>query len=112
MSVPYDVFTDAFLSKITEYDFVNMRDFERNGLIDGYMKRAINVVCVLFQRTGASQNVECYSSNEHRCSISFRLCTYHRIQRHHADRQLWRHALTYSLRALSCAFRNVLYVYS
>ena len=36
MSVPYDVFTDAFLSKITEYDFVNMR-----GLIDGYMKRAI-----------------------------------------------------------------------
>ena len=38
MSVPYDVFTDAFLSKITEYDFVNMRDFERNSLIDGYMK--------------------------------------------------------------------------
>ena len=37
MSVPYDVFTDAFLSKITEYDFVNMRDFERNGLIDGYI---------------------------------------------------------------------------
>ena len=35
MSVPYDVFTDAFLSKITEYDFVNMRDFERNSLIDG-----------------------------------------------------------------------------
>ena len=34
MSVPYDVFTDAFLSKITENDFVNMRDFERNGLID------------------------------------------------------------------------------
>ena len=41
MSVPYDVFTDAFLSKITEYDFVNMHDFERNSLIDGYMKRAI-----------------------------------------------------------------------
>ena len=37
MSVPYDVFTDAFLSKITEYDFVNMRDFERNSLIDGYL---------------------------------------------------------------------------
>ena len=41
MSVPYDVFTEAFLSKIVEYDFVNMRDFERNGLVDGYMKRAI-----------------------------------------------------------------------
>ena len=41
MSVPYDKFTEAFLSKITEYDFVNMKDFERNNLIDGYMKRAI-----------------------------------------------------------------------
>ena len=40
--------------------------------------QAINVVCVLFQKTGASQNVGCCSSNEHRCSISFRLCTYHR----------------------------------
>ena len=41
MSVPYDRFTEAFLSKITEFDFVNLYDFERNGLIDGYMKRAI-----------------------------------------------------------------------
>ena len=41
MRVPYDKFTEAFLAKITEYDFVNMKDFERNNLIDGYMKRAI-----------------------------------------------------------------------
>lgn len=41
MSIPYDKFTGAFLSKITEFEFVNMRDFERNSLIDGYMKRAI-----------------------------------------------------------------------
>ncbi len=41
MSVLYDKFTDAFLSKVSEYEFVNMRDFERNGLIDGYMKRTI-----------------------------------------------------------------------
>lgn len=41
MGVPYDRFTEAFLSKISEYDFINLRDFERNGLIDGYMKRAI-----------------------------------------------------------------------
>ena len=41
MSIPYDKFTVAFLSKITEFEFVNMRDFERNSLIDGYMKRAI-----------------------------------------------------------------------
>lgn len=41
MSVLYDKFTEAFLSKVSEYEFVNMKDFERNGLIDGYMKRAI-----------------------------------------------------------------------
>ena len=32
----HDKFTEAFLSKVTEFEFVNMRDFERNGLIDGY----------------------------------------------------------------------------
>lgn len=41
MSVPYDRFTEAFLSKISEFDFINLKDFERNSLIDGYMKRAI-----------------------------------------------------------------------
>ena len=35
MSVSYDVFTGAFLSKVSEFDFVNMRVFERNSLIDG-----------------------------------------------------------------------------
>ena len=43
MSVPYDIFTKAFLAKITEFEFVNMKDFERNETIDGYMKRAISV---------------------------------------------------------------------
>ena len=38
MSVSYDVFTGAFLSKVSEFDFVNMRVFERNSLIDGYMR--------------------------------------------------------------------------
>lgn len=41
MSVSYDVFTGAFLSKVSEYDFADMRVFERNTLIDGYMKRAV-----------------------------------------------------------------------
>jgi len=41
VSIPYDVFTEAFLSKITEYDLIHMGDFERNSQIDGYMKRAI-----------------------------------------------------------------------
>lgn len=42
MSISYDVFGDAFRDKASEYDFVNMRDFERNGIVDGYMKRSIS----------------------------------------------------------------------
>ena len=41
MSVPYDVFTGAFLSRITEYEFLKMTDYERNSQIDGFMKMAI-----------------------------------------------------------------------
>ena len=40
MSISYDVFGGAFLSKVTEYDFP-LKDYQRNGAIDGYMKRAI-----------------------------------------------------------------------
>ena len=40
MSVSYDVFTGAFLAKVTEYDFT-IGSFERNEMVDGYMKRAI-----------------------------------------------------------------------
>lgn len=39
--LPYDVFTGAFLAKVSEFDFANLRDFERNAVVDGYMKRAI-----------------------------------------------------------------------
>lgn len=41
MSVPYSVFTGAFLSKVREYDFINMDQFSRDMLIDSYMKRSI-----------------------------------------------------------------------
>ena len=42
MSISYDIFTDAFLSKITEYEFISLDEFNRTSLIDGYMKRAIS----------------------------------------------------------------------
>lgn len=41
MSVSYDVFSGAFLAKVTEYDFP-IGSYERNELVDGYMKRAIS----------------------------------------------------------------------
>ena len=49
MSIPYDLFTDAFLSKITEYKFLKLDDENRTAIVDGYMKRAISSfkkVCV------------------------------------------------------------------
>ena len=40
MTVSYDVFTEAFLSKITEYRFCTLSKNNRQALVDGYMKRA------------------------------------------------------------------------
>lgn len=42
MSVPYDVFIDAFLSKITEFEFIELPEESRTAIIDGYMKRAMS----------------------------------------------------------------------
>lgn len=41
MSVSYDVFTGAFLGKITEYDFIRIPEENRTAIIDGYMKKAL-----------------------------------------------------------------------
>lgn len=41
MSVSYDVFAGAFLSKITEYDFIQISDVNRTEIVDGYLKRAL-----------------------------------------------------------------------
>lgn len=41
MSVSYDVFTDAFLNKVTEYEFLSIADSKRRDVIDGYMKRSV-----------------------------------------------------------------------
>lgn len=40
MKVSYDRFTEAFLSKITEYNFLALAEEDRQALVDGYMKRA------------------------------------------------------------------------
>lgn len=42
MSISYDIFTDAFLSKITEYEFIRLDEYNRISTIDGFMKRAIS----------------------------------------------------------------------
>jgi hypothetical protein len=42
MDISYDVFTGAFLSKITEYDLLEINEDIRTDIIDGYMKRAMS----------------------------------------------------------------------
>ena len=41
MSIPYDSLLGAFLSKISEYDFISLPEEDRNAIVDGYMKRAV-----------------------------------------------------------------------
>jgi hypothetical protein len=41
MSVSYDVFAGAFLSKITEYTFIQIPEENRTTIVDEYMKRAL-----------------------------------------------------------------------
>lgn len=56
MSTSYDIFTGAFLSKVVERGFCELKDYERNGIADGYMKRALaslkNVCEYDFSTTG------------------------------------------------------------
>lgn len=42
MSVSYNLFTESFLAKITEFDFLHLADEDRTAIVDGYMKRSIN----------------------------------------------------------------------
>lgn len=42
MSISYDAFVGSFLSKISEFEFMNLTDVEREDMVDGYMKRAIS----------------------------------------------------------------------
>ena len=41
MSLTFDVFTAAFLSKISEYDFLEFDDAERDATVDEYLQRAV-----------------------------------------------------------------------
>lgn len=41
MSIPYDVFTMAFLSKVSEYELFRLADDERMTIVDDYMKKSI-----------------------------------------------------------------------
>ena len=48
MGVSYDLFTDAFLNKVTEYEFATLFDFQRTEIVDGYLRRALsqfNTIC-------------------------------------------------------------------
>lgn len=61
MSISYDAFTNAFLSKITEFEFLQIPEEDRTEIIDGYMKRAVSAfknVCVYDLSSGDDENRE------------------------------------------------------
>ncbi len=41
MTVSYDVFMEAFLDKITEYEFLKLDEFDRDAIVDGYLRRTM-----------------------------------------------------------------------
>lgn len=41
MAVSYDVFVGAFLGKISEFDFAQLSDDDRDEVVQSYMKRAV-----------------------------------------------------------------------
>ena len=48
MVVSYDLFIEYFLDKVKEYDFLDMDDYDRTKLVEGFMKRAcaqFNKIC-------------------------------------------------------------------
>lgn len=42
MGVSYDIFTGAFLSKVSEFELIQLDDNNRAETVDGYMKRAVS----------------------------------------------------------------------
>lgn len=42
MSISYDTIASAFLSKITEFEFIQIPNEDRAQILDGYMKRAVS----------------------------------------------------------------------
>lgn len=67
MSVPYEVFVEAFLNKITEYDLAAIEDPGiKNDIVYGYMKRAINGfkrVCKYDLTTTGNDADECFDTD-------------------------------------------------
>lgn len=41
MGISYDILTNAFLSKITEFELFQLPEYDRNDVVEGYMKRAV-----------------------------------------------------------------------
>ena len=59
MSISYDLFTEAFLGKVTEFSLLNLGQYERDQMVDGYMKRA----CAQFNKVS---DAPCWRSGRYR----------------------------------------------
>ena len=59
MVVSYDLFIEYFLDKVKEYDFLDMDDYDRTKLVEGFMKRA----CAQFNKICKYDIVSCDEEN-------------------------------------------------
>lgn len=41
IGIPFDIFTGAFISKISEYDFLELPEEDRELIVDGFLVRAV-----------------------------------------------------------------------
>lgn len=69
MGVPFDVFIDTFLNKITSYDYVDMSEYEfKNQVYKFLFGACADFEIVFFRRTGLSfydrdEDLECFNWN-------------------------------------------------
>ena len=66
MSLSYDTFTGAFLSKISEYDFIQMSELDRTEIVDGYLRRAVSAFrknCRYDLFTTADDEARCFNTD-------------------------------------------------
>ena len=63
MSLSYDAFVAAFLSKVSEYEFVNIDEDIRNDAVDGYLKRAVTAFrknCLYDLTSAMNDDTRCF----------------------------------------------------
>lgn len=72
MGVSYDIFTDAFLSKVSEFELIQLDYNNRTETVDGYMRRAVSAFrknCKYDLFTTGDDELRVFSVDIDRCDL-------------------------------------------